>query len=154
MAYRSLFQAQVRGDVLAHLDALTPNQRPRWGRLDVQRMFCHLIDALHIGLGELDAGPVKTGFMSSRVGQWLVIDSPFPWPKGVAVPEAFFTTVAEPNQFEHDRMRLHQTIERFSQGPAASLHWGISPVFGRLSPEQWARLGARHCDHHLKQFGA
>ena len=154
MAYRSLFDAAVRSDVLARIDVLTPNRRPRWGTLDAHRVLCHMTDALHIGLGELDAGPVKSGFMTSRVGQWLVIDSPFPWPKGVAVPEVFFTTAVEANQFERDRMRLHHVIGRFAQGSAASQRWGVSPVFGVLGPEQWARLSARHCDHHLKQFSA
>lgn len=153
MAYRSLFDGAVRADVVARLDRLTPNQRPRWGSLDAPRLLCHLADALRISLGEIDAGAPKPGFMCSRLGRWMAIDSPMPWPKGITVPEAFFTTPTEPHQFERDRMILRDVILRFAQGPAASAKWGVSPAFGALSPQQWARLDARHCDHHFRQFG-
>lgn len=151
--YRSLFAAEVRAEVLARIDRLTPAHRPRWGKLDAVRLLCHLTDAVRISLGEIDAGPVQPGFMTSRLGRWLAIDSPMPWPKGITVPEAYFSTAPEPNQFERDRMRLRDQLSRLAQGAAASQRWGVSPVFGALSADQWGRLNARHCDHHLRQFG-
>jgi hypothetical protein len=153
MAYRSLFDPVVLADVRARVDRLTPNLRPRWGTLDAQRLCCHMADALRIGLGEIEVEPAAPGFMTSRLGRWMVIDSPLPWPRGIKAPEAFFSSPVEINQFERDRMRLHDVLVRFSQGGKAGVAWGVSPVFGALTAAQWARLNARHCDHHLRQFG-
>lgn len=153
MAFRSLFTPAVRTEMRERLDRLLPGTRPRWGKLDAPRLLCHLADSLRISLGEIDAGPHQPGFMSSRLGRWLVIDGPMPWPKGIAVPEAFFSTPVEPSQFERDRMVLHDLIERFARGSSAETRWGVSPNFGALSPDQWARLNARHLDHHFRQFG-
>lgn len=148
----SLFDPAVRAGILARLDRLLPNARPRWGTLTPQRMLCHLADSLRISLGELDAGPAGRGFAASALGRWLVIDAPLPWPHGLRVPEPFFTTPAEPGAFERDRMALRALLERFS-GPQATPRWGSSPLLGALAPAQWARLNARHCRHHLRQFG-
>jgi hypothetical protein len=139
--------------VRARVDRLLPIQRPHWGSLDAPRLLCHLADALRIGLGEIAPGPTVPGFMTSGLGRWLAIDSPLPWPKGMIVSEAFFSSPVESDRFERDRMRLHGLVERFAQGEAASGRWGISPSIGALTPAQWGRLSARHCDHHLRQFG-
>ncbi len=47
---------------------------------------------------------------------------------------------------------IKQLIERCaSRGP--ELAWARSPVFGRISREDWGVLCHRHLDHHLRQFG-
>ena len=142
----------VRAAMLARLDRLTPTTRPRWGGLTAPRLLCHLADSFRITFAELDAGPPIPGFASTGIGRWLAISSPLPWPKGIRVPEAFFTTPAETGTFERDRVALRDLIERFAD-PGRVARWGVSPAFGALSATQWSRLSARHLDHHLRQFG-
>jgi len=82
------------------------------------------------------------------LGRWLVISSPFPWPKGVQVPPVMFES--DPGDFEADRQQVVAYVERFAAGPQQD--WGVSPAFGPLKPTGWARLNWRHLDHHLRQF--
>ena len=147
----SLLDANTRERLLVRLYRLTPDARPKWGRMTVERMLAHLSDSLRIAFGEIDAGPFKPGFLSTRFGRWLAIDSPLPWGHSrILAAPAFFTT--EPTGFNADRDRLRTLIERFWRAEPCA-RWGVSSAFGPLSAEQWARLCYRHCDHHLRQFG-
>ena len=52
-----------------------------------------------------------------------------------------------------ERERLCLLIDRFSgAGPEGCTKHPHS-FFGRLTPEEWARLMYKHLDHHLRQFG-
>ncbi len=148
---QTLFDPKAREQVLARIARLSPEARARWGRLTVDRMVVHLVDGLKVAFGESES-EFQPGILSTRLGRWMVIDAPIPWPRGkVDAPEVFFRT--DPSaDFERDRDTLHDYVERFARGPEQV--WGRSPLLGNLGPEQWARLNWRHIDHHLRQFGA
>lgn len=147
----TLFDPDSRARILERIAGLNPDAPARWGRLTADRMVVHLVDGLKIAFGESES-EFRPGFLSTRLGRWMVIDAPIPWPKGkVDAPEVFFRT-APSADFERDRATLHAYIERFARGREQT--WGRSPLLGRLGPEQWARLNWRHVDHHLRQFGA
>jgi hypothetical protein len=61
--------------------------------------------------------------------------------------------VKDERDFETERQRLRETIDRFAvDGPVICTkqpHF----FFGRLTPMEWAALVYQHLDHHLRQFG-
>ena len=147
----SLLDAATRDRFVARIRALSPDARPRFGKLTVDRMVCHLLDGLKIAFGELRPEHVRSP-LRNRLGRWLVIWSPIPWPKGkIQAPPAFFTTPPAA-RFDEDRETLVAYVRRFGEPEAVS--WGTSPFLGTLDAREWAALNARHLDHHLAQFGA
>lgn len=115
----------------------------------MSEVVIHCLDTFDYTFGDKDSEPPK-GPMKSRLVQWMVIDSPFPWPKGVRSAPQFFVT--KPHELDEDLAKLRACIERFAKGKDGGA-WGRSPMLGALTPEQWSRLQYRHLDHHLRQFG-
>jgi hypothetical protein len=58
-----------------------------------------------------------------------------------------------PVVFEADRDELLALIERLCSHPLDSPP-PQHPLFGAMTWNQWMILAYRHCDHHLRQFGA
>lgn len=145
-----LFDECLRHRLLARLDRLGPEAAPRWGTLRPHAAVCHLLDCLAITFAETGDG-WRPGFWSSRVGRWIAIRSPLPWPRGCRAPDYLFRTV--PGRWCDDVARLRSGIQRFA-APDRATAWGVSPLFGPLAAEEFARLNARHLHHHLRQFGA
>jgi len=145
----SLFEAGARQALLARIDRLTPERQPLWGRMSAPRMLMHIGDQMRQALGELEVAPVP-GPLAHRPLNWLLIHV-VPWPKGKAKsPPAL--CARESSDWAEDHAELKRLIERFaSRGP--ELAWARSPVFGRISREDWGVLCHRHLDHHLRQFG-
>ena len=146
MVVASLLDPAERERLIARLATLEPDSRPRWGRMDAGAMLAHLHDGFALSFGEHQSEAVP-GFLRTTLGRWIVLRLPFP--RGVTAPAVFHRT--EPGAFEADRARVRAGIERFATDPGAAT--AESPIFGPLTPSQWARLHAKHLRHHLKQFG-
>ena len=65
---------------MERLHQLTPDQQPRWGRMDAGRMLAHLTDACRMATGDLAVAPRK-----GPLRYWPLRDLVIyylPWPKG------------------------------------------------------------------------
>jgi len=142
-----LFDSSERAALSARLQRLRPDDEARWGSLTPARLLAHLIDAFAIGFGERKV-QVRRGFLSTRLGRALVLRLPIPRGRITAPPDFHAT---EPGDFAADKQRVLDLIARFADGP--DQRWGSSPIFGELTPRQWATLQAKHLRHHLEQFG-
>ena len=91
--------------------------------------------------------PVDT-FLSRTLLKWLVVYSPVTPPPGKiqTAPEMLATG---PTIWAEDVARVEQLVARAATTPATAAH----PFFGPLTPGGWGRLGWKHLDHHLRQFG-
>ncbi len=145
----TLFDSDTRTRILERIAALTPDQRPVWGRFTAPEMVCHVSCSFAQGLGEYDAGP-PNGPLQYPPLNWLLIHV-LPWPKGKAKSPPEFLAV-RPTQWEADVERLRTLVERFADR-GADASWPPSKVFGRLSGRSWGVLQFKHLDHHLRQFG-
>jgi hypothetical protein len=73
-----------------------------------------------------------------------------PWPKGT--PTARELIARAPEGFDRELASLERYIDTVA-GAADRRDWPEHPAFGKLSRGAWGRLGYRHVDHHLRQFG-
>lgn len=149
---RSIHDPATRAAVLARLDTLRPDAPGRWGRMNVHQMICHLNDMFLFAMGERE-GPRAGNWLQHTLVRWWAMTVPFRWPHGFPTPRQFDQERegTPPAEFDADRARLVDSIHRFSE-PETTLHH--HPLFGTLSRAEWGRWGFRHCDHHLRQFGA
>lgn len=131
--------------------------------MSAARMVCHVIDHLRVALGELTVEPthleVAIGGRKIPVGRGMLWFGPvriltvhwLPWPRGwVGAPREMLRT--RPGDWREDISELHRMIGRVGDKDPAE-EWGTHPVFGRLSGREWGRIGWKHLDYHLRQFG-
>lgn len=143
----TLLNEQDRTDLLDRLRRLTPEQPPKWGRLDAPRMLCHVADQLRVALGEIP-GTFTGNPLTRTLLKWLVIYAPISPPPGkVETAPEMLTT--RPASWPDDLRAAETLLERVGRGEARAVH----PAFGPLGPAAWGRLSFKHLDHHLRQFG-
>ena len=146
---KSLWEHKTREDLLARARRLTPAHRALWGKLTVDRMLAHLVDAFRMGMGEIEVRQRRIPLL----GRW-----PFNvlFIRIVGMPRNA-PTVREiierpPRSIDAELRELEAAMDRF-----ASRHertdWPRHPAFGKLSRRWWGVLGYVHTDHHLRQFG-
>lgn len=146
---KHLFQADTYREVCDRIEALTPDAQPVWGRMTVGQMLAHCVEAMRNALGETAQkrqwigyliGPLlRASYLSARPFRSKQVRTPFP--------------VTETKVFATEKARLLQHLQRL-HGQGASLCQGAyHPIFGELTPEEWALAQYKHLDHHLRQFG-
>ncbi|MCG8607302.1 DinB family protein [bacterium] len=147
---KSLWHAEARREIVERIEALTPEHKRKWGKMECHQMICHLADQLRMALGEIETEPLQGPLRFTPI-RYLVVKV-LPWPQGkTEAPREAFTT--SPTLWAADRAKLLALIERFGQAAAERLP-RTHPLFGRMSCKDWAVLSYRHLDHHLRQFSA
>jgi hypothetical protein len=136
--------------LIRRLERLTADAQPRWGRLTVAKMVCHVADALRVALGERAMRPPAsrrfTRFPLKHLFLYVI-----PMPRNLPTSRVLLSTA--PTDFARDRQACADLVRRFASSPSS----GEGPnhqVFGVLTWPQWGVLQWRHLDHHLRQFGA
>lgn len=148
----NLFNTTKRDEIIARLNLLTPDSKALWGKMSAGEMLCHCLDGNKMALGEIPPTDRSNFFTRSFVKFLIVYVVPIP--KGApAAPEINPRKSGRKTQdFERERQLLIDDINNFANLNAADFK-GRHHVFGKLTPDQWGRLGYKHLDHHLKQFG-
>jgi hypothetical protein len=142
-------------ELIGRARKLSPESRPRWGRLNARQMLCHVTDVARLVLGEIPTRPRdpararRTGPLSRFPTKQLVLYF-LPWPHGVRGPREAFTT--QPGGLAEDVKALEALLSRFKECEPKDV-WPPHPLFGRMSTRDWDRLLYRHTHHHFRQFG-
>jgi Protein of unknown function (DUF1569) len=149
----NLFNPTKKAEIIARLNRLTPESKALWGRLSVGEMLCHCLDGNKMALGEIPPTD-QSNFVTRSVVKYLVVYV-IPIPKGAPAPPEInpHKHGTKPLDFENERGLLIADINNFVNLKAEDFK-GKHHIFGKLTHNQWGRLGYKHLDHHLKQFGA
>jgi hypothetical protein len=143
-----LHDAAFRDSVKKRISALTPEAKPRWGRMSVDQMLWHVNSALATSLGKMPYEPEKRLPLPGPVARFLVLRGP--WPKGNTPTLPQF--VAKSNyDFAAEQKRCLQLIDEFAATPVEKLA-ADHPRLGPCSGDYVTRLQGRHFAHHLEQF--
>lgn len=144
----SLRDETIRSSVIQRLQRLTQTMKPQWGKLDAPRMLCHLGDTLAMALGDIATQSANNKAFQRFPLKHLMLYV-LPMPKGISTAPELLTS--QPGDFEADRQRVVEMIERLAEAPHAL--GAVHPFFGPLTNEEWNGLQWKHICHHLKQFG-
>jgi hypothetical protein len=136
------------------LRTLTPHQKGKWGKMDVQQMVEHIRDVFKVANGKivlplLNTNPEKLAKMRA----FLLTDLPFlENTKSAVMPEE-----PRPHKYatiEEAIAKLEPEIDAvftfYAADPSKTL---MHPVFGELDYELQLRYLDKHVRHHLRQFG-
>jgi len=140
-----------RAALIARLDKLDADARPVWGKMTVEQMVSHLVQA-----GELPftaSVPDRSNFASRTFIKPLILYV-LPMPKEVKTsPELNQQENGrKPVELSSDKQAVIESINTLGNLPVG--HDCLShPFFGKMNAKQWAVLAYKHIDHHLRQFG-
>lgn len=136
-----------RAAIIARLRRVTPDRAPRWGLLSAPKMLCHVTDQMRVATGVI-IGRHRDSLLRRTLLKWVVVYSSMQPPPGKVqtVPEMLSTA---PTTWDADMATCIRLINEVGLGKANGRH----PAFGPLSAREWGRVGWKHFDHHLRQFG-
>ena len=137
---------------LDRLEKLLPETKPLWGLLTAGDLLPHLTDPFKIALGETDAVPVESFFLTG-LGKFAAIFLMPRWPKGAPThPKTNIQIDGRKGaDFATDRTEVVEAMARFIDCyPKMTYH--PHPIFGKLSNQTWAIVMNKHLDHHFRQF--
>ncbi len=138
--------------VLSHLNKLTADKKPAWGKMSAQRMVEHLTDTLRIATGENPQELLIPEDKVERMVAFLYTDKPMA--QNMEVP---FAKDGTPLRHEELELAIDEFVdvylefqELFAQNPDLKM---THAYYGPLNYEQWDLLNKKHLTHHFTQFG-
>jgi len=147
---KSLFHQHDNQDIINRINKLSENTKPLWGKMTVSQMVAHAQNPLYVAFGEKK---LKHGFIGVLFGKMakkqLMGDAPFK--RNLPTDKSFL--VKDERNFEIEKNRLIQLVQRFITQGEAALTKEPHPFFGKLTTNEWDLLQWKHLDHHLRQFG-
>ena len=145
---KSLWEARARAELLERLEQLSPEAKPRWGRMNAPQMLAHLINWMEMADGRLPTVDKRLPMRHPPLKQFIIYW--MPWPKGVPTAPELIGREGPDWASAHAAVRtLIQSFEK--RDPKAP--WPVHPAFGKMTSRAWGVLGYRHTDHHFRQFG-
>ena len=147
---KSLFDPGVTREMIDRINKLTPDTKSLWGKMTVAQMLAHMQPPLKIALGEQNLKKGLMGFLFGRMAKkQMVTETPFK--KNLPTAPSFI--VKDTKNFEEEKNRVIDLVNRFSKEPRQDLDTRVHPFFGKLTADELNILHWKHLDHHLRQFG-
>lgn len=143
-----LHEQLVRDALKRRVTTLRPDAERRWGRMTVDQMLWHLNCGLENSLGRYDVKDQKMP-LPYVVLKFVVFN--LPWRKG-KTPTAPEFVARDRHDFAAEQARLLRLIDEVTAKPIDA-EWPKSSFMGPMTGREWSRLGAKHLDYHLSQFG-
>jgi len=149
---KNLFDAATLKEVKERIAQLRPDSERQWGTMTPAQTLAHCSAGIEMAVGEVPSSPrLLIGRLLGRVVKKSLLVKGEPMRRNSLSDKLL--VVKDERDFETERQRLRETIDRFAvDGPVIctkQTHF----FFGRLTPMEWAALVYQHLDHHLRQFG-
>jgi hypothetical protein len=144
----TIYDPAARQRLQARIDALTPESKPRWGRMNVGQMIVHCDMHLRHSLGDLPL--VRMTVPVGRFPLNLLVIYVLPTPKGVRTMDELRDPL--PENWNDERARLKTDLDRMGVVPPET-NMPVHAAFGRIGHHAHGWLAHKHLDHHLTQFG-
>ncbi len=148
---KTLRDEKCRHELIGRVNKLNTDTKPAWGRMNVEQMLSHLVQAGDLPFVASVAD--RSSWMSRTVLKPLVLYV-LPIPKEVKTSADMDQQQEgrKPLGLDEDKTILVESITRL--GTVSQAHACLGhPFFGPLSVKQWAIIAYKHIDHHLRQFG-
>lgn len=144
---KSLFDQTTYEQTKARIQALTPDNTPAWGKMNVGQMVTHCQFPFKVALSDKPRkvrwNPIVMLFKKS-----LYNDKP--WRKNL--PTAKEAKITDQRDLNAEREKLLSMVDAF-YAKREQTEWLPHPAFGTFTQEQWGQLEFKHLDYHLGQFG-
>lgn len=152
-AMKNIINQEDEIDLINRIKWLNEKDRPRWGKMNVNEMVCHLSDQIRLAI-KLKSAEYAGNKKHEKLLKYIVL-------LGIPAPKGKVETVKElkqgdggtkPTEFYSDKAELITLIKKFNVAFNES-ETVQHPVFGYLNKKEWGRIIYTHLNHHLNQVG-
>ena len=136
-----------------HLDRLTPQLQPLWGRMNVQQTIEHLSLTFLMATGQFKVKLTTPEEKLPLMKRVLLSDKAFPkeFQNPLLPKDPIPVSTAHLNEAKEG---LKQSVEKFflyfKENPEATT---LNNVWGPLNYYEWMVMNYKHIKHHMAQFG-
>ncbi len=148
---KNIFETSAIQEVIGRINQLTETSTPQWGKMNVGQMLAHCSVTYEMiyDKNHEPAKGVKKFMLKLFVKGTVVGDKPYK--KNSPTASSFLVTT--PKEFEVEKGRLIDFINKTQELGAAHFDGKESNSFGTLTSKEWNNMFYKHLDHHLNQFG-
>ncbi len=147
---KTVFDPDCLATLLSRLELLRADTPRLWGTMEPAAMLAHCTAVLELANGERPTVWIWVGRILGPLFRKSYTDAK-PWPKNLPTGKGFVFPGSR--NFEQEKIRLIDTLQRFSTKADVEATNHPHPFFGRLSQNEWGLGMHKHLDHHLRQFG-
>ncbi len=148
---KNLFEDSSAMEIRNRIERLRPDSESQWGEMNVAQMLAHCSAWMEMAAG-LNSPPRSfIGRIFGKMAKKSVLGAE---PIRRNMPSEKSLIMQGERDFAGERQRLLDWVERFSTGGPAQCTTHPHCFFGSMSPYEWAIMGYKHLDHHLRQFNA
>lgn len=147
----NIFTQEVSNQVIDRINKLTPETPAQWGKMNAPQMLAHC--NVTYEMIYTDKHP-KPNFLMKAMLKAMVknkVITPAPYAKNSPTAPAF--KIADKREFEKEKARLVEYINKTQQLGENDFDGKESHSFGALNKNEWNNMLYKHLDHHLTQFG-
>ena len=118
--------------------------------MNVAQMLAHCSAWMEMAAGVNNPPRNFLGRIVGKIAKKSILEKPIP--KNMPTDKSLL--IEGERNFVAEQGRLLDWIDRFSSGGPAQCTTHPHSFFGYMTPLEWATIGYKHLDHHLRQFGA
>jgi hypothetical protein len=148
---KNLFQPAAAAEITDRMAQLRPDSPREWGKMTVAQMMAHCSASIEMAEGKVTPPRILLGRLLGPLAKKSLIVKGEPMRRNSMTEKSALVT--DERDFDLERQRLRESINRFVSGGPAACTTHPHFFFGPLAPEEWAALMYQHLDHHLRQFG-
>ena len=148
---KNLFEPSTTREIRTRIESLRPESERQWGMMNVSQMLAHCSAWMELAAGLTSSPRSLVGRILGKIAKRSVLGD---GPIRRNMPTEKSLIMQGEKDFAAERQRLLDWVDRFSTGGPEHCTTHPHSFFGRMTPIEWAMLGYKHLDHHLKQFGA
>jgi hypothetical protein len=138
-------------EIRNRIEFLRPDSEKQWGKMNVAQMLAHCSAWMEMAAGLKSLPQSFVGRIFGKMAKKSVLGEK---PIGRNMPSEKSLIMQDERNFEAEQQRLLDWVDRFSTGGPEQCTTHPHCFFGSMSPNEWAIMGYKHLDHHLRQFGA
>ncbi len=148
---KSVFDPIDVHQILNRINQLTPETPAKWGKMNVAQMLAHCNVSYEMIYENIHPkpNPILKFVLKLFVKGKVVTEKPYAHNS----PTAPAFIISDAKQFEKERTRLINHINKTLENGPAYFEGRESHSFGKLNVTEWNNMLYKHLDHHLSQFG-
>ena len=148
---KNLYETSASNEIRDRIASLKPESERRWGAMDVAQMLAHCSAWMAMAAGVTSQRQSLPGRLFGKLAKKSILKAT---PIRRNMPTDKGLIVADQRDFALEQQRLLDAVKQFAErGPElCTIH--PHSFFGFMTPSEWATMGYKHLDHHLRQFGA
>ena len=145
----NLFEPSCSAEIKDRIERLRTDSEKHWGMMTPAQMLAHCSAWMEMAAGLNNPPRRLIGRLVGKMAKKSIMEKPI----RRNMPTDPILLMQGERDFAVEQRRLLDWVDRFSAGGPQECTTHPHSFFGSMTPLEWATMGYKHLDHHLKQFG-